>query len=353
MMTQSNALSHPALQLFSDLLVPSPSGREEQLASVVKQFLTNWDIDHESDGMGNVLVRLNGSSSRAPLIMLAAHMDEIGIAVTRIDADGSLRVVQSGGLHPYKVGEGPLEILGDQGSIIGILSMGSTHTIGAAQQAISWDNVRILTGLTPEQLKEAGVRPGSTGVPMRERRGPVLFGDEADLLVGAWTFDDRMGVVALLRLVKQMADKAIRPYHPTIIAFTVSEEVGGHGAKSLCHREQPEIFVSVDGAPIPPGTPLELDGRPAIWSKDRLAHYDQRLIRAFSQAAVQAGTALQPVVYSSAASDASLVYYSGGVQRIACMGQVRANSHGFEVARLSVFDNMLNTLVQFIQMDVQ
>jgi putative aminopeptidase FrvX len=299
--------------------------------------------------MGNVLVRLDGRSPQAPLIMYAAHMDEIGLVVTKISDDGSLHVNRTGGLMPWKLGEGPVEVLGDHESIVGVLSMGSTHTADAAKQAITWDDVRVLTGLLPEQLKAVGVRPGSTGVPTRERRGPVLFGDLDDPMVAAWTFDDRMGVVALLRLLQRMKEEEIRPYHPTIIAFTVSEEVGGHGAKSLALREQPEIFISVDGAPMPPESDLQLDGRPAIWSKDRLGHYDQPLLLALCQAALDAGTELQPVVYDSAASDASLVYYAGGAQRIACMGQVRANSHGYEVARLSVFDHMLETLVQFVQ----
>lgn len=339
---------HPALQLFSDLLVPAPTGREAALAAIVRQKLTGWDMAHEQDGMGNVLVRLDGRSPQAPLVMYAAHLDEIGLVVTKINDDGSLQVNRTGGLMPWKLGEGPVEILGDQESIVGVLSMGSTHRADAAQQAITWEDVRVLTGLSPAQLKAAGVRPGSTGVPTRERRGPVLFGDPDDPLVAAWTFDDRMGVVALLRLLKRLKEEGIRPFHPSLIAFTVSEEVGGHGAKSLAMREQPEIFISVDGAPIPPGTPLELDGRPAIWSKDRLGHYDQPLLQALCQAALDAGTELQPVVYDSAASDASLVYYAGGAQRIACMGQVRANSHGYEVARLSVFDHMLETLVQFV-----
>lgn len=346
--------NHPALQLFSDLLVAAPSGREAQLAAIVRQKLTELDIVYEQDGMGNVIVRLDGRSAKrpspqAPLVMYAAHMDEIGLVVTQINADGSLHVNKSGGLMPWKLGEGPVEILGDQEAIVGVLSMGSTHTVNAAQQAITWDDVTVLTGLTPAQLKAAGVRPGSTAVPIRERRGLILFGDPADPLVGAWTFDDRMGVVALLRLLAQMKVEGIRPFHPTIIAFTVREEVGGHGAKSLAIREQPEIFISIDGAPMPPGTDLALDGRPAIWSKDRLAHYDQPLLNTFCQAALDAGTELQPVVYASAASDASLVSYAGGAQRITCMGQVRANSHGYEVARLSVFDNMLKTLVQFVK----
>jgi putative aminopeptidase FrvX len=140
---------------------------------------------------------------------------------------------------------------------------------------------------------------------------------------------------------------AVKPVLPTIIAFTVHEEGGGHGAKALAHHLKPEIVISIDGCPIPPGAPLELDGRPGIWSKDSLTIYDQRLLRALCEAATGAGTELQPVVYDRAASDASMVYAAGGAQRVACFGHVRENSHGYEVARLSVFENVVKTLVRF------
>ena len=339
---------NPNLQLFNLLLEPSPSGMEGRVATRVKGLLTEWQIAFEQDAVGNVLVRLPGQQADGPLCVLAAHMDEIGAVVTAVHADGSLQMDRSGGLLPWKLGEGPLDILGDEATIVGVLSMGSTHRSDASSQSVAWKDTQVLTGLSLEQLQAAGVRPGTLAVPVRERRGPVLFGDPADPMVGAWTFDDRMGVVALLRLLRTMQEQQIQPHVPTIVAFTTREEIGGHGAKVLANRERPITFISVDGAPIPPGTPLQLDGRPAIWSKDRLATYDQPLLRAFLQAAKQAGTELQTVVYDSAASDASLVAYSGFVPRIACMGQVRANSHGFEVARLSVFDNMLATLVAFM-----
>ncbi|MCA9947842.1 MAG: hypothetical protein KC449_30380, partial [Anaerolineales bacterium] len=78
---------HPALQLFSELLVASPSGREAVLAAIVRQKLTDWEIPHEQDGMGNVIVRLDGRSPQSPLILYAAHMDEIGLVVTQIHED--------------------------------------------------------------------------------------------------------------------------------------------------------------------------------------------------------------------------------------------------------------------------
>lgn len=340
---------HPALSLFAELLAaPAPSGREEKIAQIIQDKLASWGYAHETDGAGNILVRLPGRNPQAPLCCLAAHMDEIGMVVTKVETDGSLRVDRSGGLNPWKIGEGPVEIIGDHASIIGVLSMGSGHTSSAEDQLITWKDVRILTGLSPEKLRAAGIRPGSGVVPAREGRGPVIFGDEKDPLVAAWTFDDRMGVVALLRLLKALQRDGLKPYHPTIVAFTVHEEGGAHGAKVLAQTERPETFIALDGCPMPPDTPLQLDGRPAIWSKDRLTHFDQRLVQELCRAAERAGTELQPVVYEAAASDASLVYSVGGAHRVATFGHVRENSHGYEVARLSVFDNVLKTLVEFV-----
>lgn len=342
---------HPALKLFAQLLaVPAPSGREEQVAAVIGDLLAGWGYAYETDGCGNVFVRLAGRNPQAPLCCLAAHMDEVGLVVTRIESDGSLRVDRSGGLFPYKIGERPVQVIGDVETITGVLSMGSGHGANAKDRVIHWSDVVVMTGLTPDQLALAGVRPGSSAVPIRAGRGPYLLGPKADPLVAAWTFDDRMGAVALLRLLETLKTEGIVPYHPTLVAFTVHEEGGAHGAKALAHREGVRTFVSVDGCPMPAGTHLQLDGRPGIWSKDRLAHYDQRLLVALCLAAEVAGTSLQPVAYTAgAASDASLVYAAGGAERIACLGQVRENSHGYEVARLAVFDNLYVTLVQFIR----
>ena len=337
-----------SLALFAELLsVPSPSGYETQVATIVRTKLDLLGHAHTTDSAGNVLVRLAGQKPEAPLLCLASHMDEIGFVVTKIDSDGSLRVMRSGGLYPWKQGEGPVEVLGDHGSIVGVLGMGSTHT-ATGTKAIEWSDVRILTGLTPAELAAVGIRPGSPGVPTRDVVGPVIFGNADDPLVGAWTFDDRMGVVMLLRILTILQEQELQPVRPTLIAFTVYEEVGGLGAKIVAQREQPETFIAVDGSPIPPGAPLQIDGRPGIWSRDRLAPYDAGLLQDLMAAAARVGTQLQPVAYDSAASDASLVFAAGFAQRIACVGHVRENSHGYEVARVTVFENSVRTLVEFV-----
>lgn len=339
----------PIIKLFEELLLPSPSGDEVRVADIIRNKLEKMGYAHITDPAGNIFTRFPGKNPKAPLFVFAAHMDEIGMVVASIEEDGKLRVAPSGGLHPWKLGEGAVDIFGDHNILKGVLSMGSTHTRDSEKKSVTWNDVNVLVGLTPTELQIAGIRPGSPVLPTRDRRGPLVFGPPDDPLVGAWTFDDRMGCVTLLRLLQSMLDNGIQPYHPTLIAFTTREEIGGHGAKYLARTTNPEVFISVDGVPMPPGTSLKLDGRPGIWVKDRIAQYDQDLIRAFSAAALDAGTQLQPVVLNNAASDASLVSYALGVPRICCVGHVRENSHGYEVARLAVFDHLLNTLVTFLK----
>jgi len=223
------------LELFTDLLaVPSPSGREERLARVIYDKVEALGRTPEIDAAGNVLVRLDGRDPQASSTCIAAHMDEIGMVVTDLGVDGSLSVKRSGGLEPWKLGEGPVTVLGDEEDITGVLSMGSTHTRGAADKSITWDQVRVMTGLSLEQLTAAGVRPGSTGVPVQASRGPVVFGDSADPMVAAWTFDDRMGCVALLRLLEILREPDGQAKAPTVLLFAVREEEGGVRNQGVC-----------------------------------------------------------------------------------------------------------------------
>jgi putative aminopeptidase FrvX len=345
---------HEALELFIRLLeVPSPPGREERLAQIVGSLLEEMGYAFERDGAGNLTVRLDGGASStgssAGKLLFSAHMDEIGMVVTAIEPDGVLKVNRSGGLYPAKIGEGPVDIVGDGEILSGVLCMGSMHRPDAATHQFTWNDVYVVTGLQRQKLEALGVRVGSSIVPARFRCGPYLFGEADDPLVAAWTFDDRMGVVTLLRLLASIKKEGIMPARPTLVCFTVCEEGGCQGAAVVAQRERPEVFVAIDGCPIPPGVEMKLDGRPGIWSKDRSTNFDQALIGDFSRAAREAGTELQVAVYSAAYSDSSKAYEVGAAERVATLGQVRENSHGYEVARLSVFDNLLKTLVQFLK----
>ena len=333
---------HRGLHLFAELLgIAAPPGHERRMAELLVDRLRLLGYAPEVDPSGNVLVRLEGRDANRPLCCIAAHIDEIGLVVTGIESDGGLRVERLGGTLPWKLGEAAVEILGDRESILGVTSMGSGHSRAQTSGCPGWRDVRILTGLTPEQLAGRGIRIGSPAVPAREVRGPFLFGDPASPWVAAWTFDNRLSVACLLQVLERFAAEGQTPRSPTIVAFTVEEEIGCLGAKVLAQRERPDVFVAIDGSPLVPECSVELDGRPAIRSRDRLATYDQDLLREIRRISSDAGVELQPVVYSGAASDASLVYSIGASPRAACFGYVRASSHGFEVAPLIAFDHVL------------
>jgi len=339
---------HAGLALFDELLdIPAPSGHEDAFAAFLVRRLGEWGYKSIVDDAGNVVVRVDGEREGAPLVCLAAHIDEIGMIVTGIESDGNLRVTRSGGLFPWKLGEGPAEILGDRETILGAVSAGSGHSRSVVSQELTWERVRVLTGLTPRSLRERGVRIGSPIVPAPGVRGPFLFGDASDPMVGSWTFDNRLGVAAVLQLLQRAKDDSLKPRCPFLVAFTVQEEIGCHGAKILANRERPDVFVAVDGSPLVPECPIALDGRPGIRSKDRVATYDTGLFSDLCRLSADAGVELQPVVYDGAASDASLVYSIGASPRVACLGYVRASSHGFEVAPLSTFDKLLATITAF------
>ena len=340
---------HAGLELFERLLdIPSPPGFERPMAEFLARWLQEHGFAPEIDPAGNVLVRLAGQNADAPLTCYAAHTDEIAMAVRKIEADGSLRVTRSGGLFAWKLGETPVDILGRRGSVRGVVSFGSGHSKMDAEQGATWTHARILTGRNPEELATVGIATGAPVVPVREVRGPFVFGFEQSPWVGAWSFDNRLAVATLLLALRRIRDDGLQPHCPTIVAFTVQEEVGCHGAKILAARERPEVFVAVDGSPLVPESPLILDGRPGIRSKDRVAVFDPQLVDEICRISASAGVEMQTVVYDGAASDASMVYSVGASPRVACFGYVRESSHGYEATPLATFDHLLTSVTAVI-----
>ncbi len=349
----------PNLRLISDLLrIPAPSGREERMAEVVMQYITDQGHTPQQDPQGNVWVKITGKNPDLGPIALASHMDELAMVITVINPDGTLQIRPSGGLHPWKLGECPVEIVTDGSeTIMGHLCFGSTHTtdpsdpnsqFATGNRGITWPHCHLLTGLTPDELSKAGVRVGSTAVPAASVRGPHLFGPPDDPLISAWLFDNRGGTLTLLRLLERISHKKTIPDRTVNLCFLVQEETGLIGARGWSARNPVEIFIAIDSSPMPRNQQLQLDGRPAIWSRDSQIHFDQRLIADLSAAANRAGTQLQYAVYDRAASDASGVLNAGHAPRAATVGYPRENSHGYEVCRLSVFDNLIATLFAYL-----
>ena len=338
------------LQIFTELLsVPNPTAREELVATKIMEYVDSWGYKSEQDYAGNVVVRVKGNGKSDRVTMTASHMDEIGLVITGIGKDGSLRVHKLGGCLPWKIGERPVEILTDKrDTIVGVTSFGAGHS-QVGQNDITWDRIYIETGLTEKQLKEKGVRVGSVAVPIREFRGPTVFGDEKDPMIGAWIYDDRMGCAFQLTVLHAMKEDGLVPNCDWIFAFSKQEEVKGNGIKPLTVREQPDVLVAIDGGPFFHGGTITWEGGPVILTKDKLADYSFDVILALQKAAEAVKLDLQYSVTDVAYTDASLAMQSGGPMRIGYMGYTKGNSHGYELIRYSMLKKFFDLFYSFVK----
>jgi putative aminopeptidase FrvX len=325
----------------------APPGDEAEIETVIRQEFEATGAEVWQDAASNLYAHLAGDG---PRVMVCAHKDEIGMVVTHVLPDGRLRVQNCGGSLPWKYGEGPVDILGDDGQIVrAVLSVGSVHTRTGPvaelreKRALTWDLVTLYTGLTPDALARQDVHVGSRAVVARERKQIQHLGEH----IASYALDDRMGLVSLIAALQAMAKRDQRSLDLYFVA-TTSEEIGLIGAQRAAHVLQPEICIALDTSPVVHDTPLVIDARPVIWYSETAYHNKadcDRLLRL----ADELGFGAQPVIYSGAASDAGGVKRAGLADRTVAFGFARDNSHGYEIAHPDSLANVTRLLVAYLE----
>src|SRR5215208_6244999 len=199
------------LKLLQELLSTyGPSGQEDAVRDVCRRELEPLVDESWVDEAGNLVGLVRGSDDR-PATRVMAHMDELSMLVKRVDRDGTLYLTPLGTMYPANFGLGPVAVLGDRETLCGVLTLGSEHTTKESQQiwetkpdqgdkALDWMHVYIFTGRTPEELSDAGVRPGSRVCVERSKRTLV----EIAGYLGCYFMDDRAAVTALLQAARQL-----------------------------------------------------------------------------------------------------------------------------------------------------
>jgi putative aminopeptidase FrvX len=336
------------LALLSELITcHAPPGEEREIEAVIRREFEASGVKVWQDDATNLVAHRPGPG---PKVMVCAHKDEIGLIVTQVQEDGRLRVENCGGAWPWKYGEGPVEVIGDGGQLVrAILSVGSVHaTAGPIHElkynrALTWEQVTLFTGLSPAQLAESGVHMGSRAVIARERKQVQRLGD----YIASFALDDRMGLVALIAGLRQLA---VSPDLKADLYFvaTHGEEVGMLGAVRAAQLIQPELCVALDTSPVAHGVPLVVDARPVIWYGEA-AFNTKAECDTLLRLAHELGMGAQPCVYRAAASDAGRIRQTGLAGRTVCFGFARDNSHGFEIAHVDSLVNVTRLLVEYLR----
>lgn len=339
--------SDAMLDLLAELVAcPAPPGEERAINDVIARELgVTGEVTR--DAADNLHVRVPGAG---PTVMVCAHKDEIGMLVTDVRPDGRLSVENIGGSYPWKYGEGPVDVIADDGTLVrGILSVGSTHATSGpvhelkAQRALTWRDVTIFTGRDADELAGLGVHVGSRAVVTSERKTLQRLGD----YVASYALDDRMGVVALIAGLRAMADIPEENRPDLHFVVTHGEEIGMLGAVHAARAIRPDVCVALDTSPVAHGTPVQLDARPVVWYRE-LTHNTKAECDRLCQLGAEIGVGAQPCAYAAAASDAGRVLQEGLAGRAVCFGFARDNSHGFEIAHAGSLDAVARLLVAYL-----
>ena len=208
----------------------APSGFEDSVRDFIKEYAVADEI--YTDSIGNLICHKKGSGKK---IMVAAHMDEVGLIITGITDNGFLNFLTLGGIETAVLCS--KKVLIGENKIPGIVSAKAIHLQKADEVA------------TPLKLKDMCIDIGANSKEAAEKL--VSLGDFAVFdgeytpfgqdLVKSKALDDRVGCAIMLELMKEDYENDI------YFVFTVQEEVGLRGARVAAQNINPEIALVLEG----------------------------------------------------------------------------------------------------------
>ena len=243
-------LSDSSVQFLKRLLdTPGPSGFESAPARLWREEARGFAADVRGDVHGNSLATANPDGG--PTILLAGHIDEIGVIVTYIDDDGYVHFGPIGGWDPQVLVAQRIRFIGAGGDVFGVVGKKPIHLIKPddRDKASKLTDLWIDIGATSKAEAEALLSVGDPGV-IDSRTIELPNGR----LVSR-SIDDRIGAFVVLEALRRYAAKPGAA--KVVAAATTQEEIAWHGGGALvcaaCVNPQMALVVDVTFATDHPG----------------------------------------------------------------------------------------------------
>ncbi|KAB3534021.1 M42 family metallopeptidase [Alkaliphilus pronyensis] len=214
------------------------SGYEGEASTIIQEFFKPLCDDVTTDSLGNLICLKKGSKANGKKIMLAAHMDEIGLMVKDIDENGFVWFTNIGGIDQRTLLCQEVIIHGAK-KIYGIIGAKPPHLTSDEDRskALKMEDLMIDTGYKKEELKEYI----SIGDIITIKRKAVSL--KNNWFTGK-SLDDRAGVVAMYSCLKHLKD--VKHDLDVYLVATVQEEVGTRGAITATYEIEPDIGIAID-----------------------------------------------------------------------------------------------------------
>lgn len=225
------------MELMKELsLTPGVSGSEEKIAEIIERELKDTVDSIERDTMGNLIATKKGEK-KAPAIMLASHMDEIGLMVSYIDDKGYLKFTTIGGINDQMLMNQTVVVHGSKGDVVGVIGSKPPHVTKPEERnkVIKASDMFIDIGACSKEDAEEMV---SVGDVITFKSWFEEFPN--DLIMGK-ALDNRVGCYVMMEVLKRVDTRA------TVYGVgTVQEEVGLKGAKTSAFKLDPDMAIALD-----------------------------------------------------------------------------------------------------------
>ena len=217
----------------------SPSGYEEEAREVVRARVEKVADKFEVDNLGNCHATLGTRGS--PTLMLAGHIDELGLIIKHVNEKGFLYFDAIGGHDRSMISGRRVDILTRKGIIRGVTGKRAIHLMTPEERKRVPEFHQMWIDIGASSREEALERVTIGDAAVYDHGFEILSGS----LATSRAFDDKSGAYAVNETLLRLA-KAKKPTCKVVAVSTVQEEIGTRGAISSAHLANPDVALVVD-----------------------------------------------------------------------------------------------------------
>jgi len=264
------------------------SSGEQAVRQIIYRAVKPHVDEVRVDALGNMITFKAGRGSQRLKVMVAAHMDEVGLMIIGHAGDGSLKFRSVGGISDQALAGKQVQVGPER--VPGVIGLKPIHLTKGdeGRKVVKKDSLVIDVGASSKEAAEGIAKIGDLAA------FSTSFTDLGPTLLGK-AFDDRAGCAALIELLRG------DPFDLDLYAvFTVQEEVGLRGARVAAYAVAPDAALVLDCTPandMPKKQDLSSNTRlghgPAIYIMSGRTLYDPRLVELLTRAGDEEGLPYQ------------------------------------------------------------
>lgn len=298
------------LEMIKELCaLPGISGRESAVREYIVEKIKDY-AEYSVDPLGNLIVFKKGKNPAKNKVMLDAHMDEVGLIITAITAEGFLRFTKVGGIDT-RVMIGRTVKVGDK-AVNGVIGIKPVHLVEKSAEADipKADDLYIDIGAKSKEEAAEYIRLGDSAWFAGDF---VQFGNG---FVKSKALDDRAGCAILIEMIRSELE------YDAWFSFSVQEEIGTRGAQASAFTIAPDYAIVVETTTAADISGVKDEKRVCLCGKggavsfmDRSTLYNRELFDKAFEVAEREGIACQPKTLVAGGNDAGAIHKSrGGVK---------------------------------------